>query len=126
VTAPFTDPDFGLTAQISLGSCYYRGGNPGKLLEIQSAIAPGDFESAFQSYHAAGVEARRLAKAAADKRHNVSAREAWLWAAGYFSGALRLVDGTAAPDRGLMLVGSCGAVFTAGPSSWKFLTIVAD
>jgi len=97
--SPFTDPDFGFTAQIALGGSYYRAGDPGKLLAIVSGIKAGDFESAWQAYHQAGAESRMLAEAAAAKRHNVSAREAWLWAAGYFSAALRFLDGTEDPER---------------------------
>jgi hypothetical protein len=78
---------------------YYRGGDPGKLLAIVSQIKAGDFESAWQAYHDAGVESRTLAEQAAAKRHNVSAREAYLWAAGYFSAALRFLDGTKDPER---------------------------
>ena len=96
---PFTDPDFGFTALIALGGSYYRGGDPGKLLAIVSHIKTGDFESAFQAYHDAGVEARTQAEQAAVKRHNVSAREAHLWAASYFSAALRFLDGTKDSDR---------------------------
>jgi len=97
--SPFTDPDFGFTALIALGGSYYRGGDPGKLLAILSRIKAGDFESAFQAYHGAGVEARTHAEQAAAKRHGVSAREAYLWAAGCFSAALRFLDGTKDPDR---------------------------
>ena len=92
--SPFTDPDFGFTALLSLGRSYYRQTDPGKLLAIVSQIKAGDFESAWQAYHAAGVEARTLGDQSAAKRHNVSAREAYLWAATYFSAALRFQDGT--------------------------------
>jgi hypothetical protein len=103
--SPFADPDFGFTALIALGASYYRGGDPGKLLAIVSRIQAGDFESAWQAYRDAGAEARALAQQAAAKRHNVSAREAWLWAAGRFSAALRFLDGTkdGANDSGRML-----------------------
>jgi len=97
--SPFTDPDFGFTNLIALGRSYYRAGNPGKLLAIVSKIKAGDFESASQAYHQAGVELRTLAEAAAAKHHNVSAREAYLWAAGYFSSALRFLDGTDDHER---------------------------
>ena len=97
--SPFADPDFGFTAQIALGSSYYRAGDPGKLLAVLSQIKSGDFESAWRAYHDAGVEARTLAEQAAAKRHKVSAREAYLWAAGYFSSALRFQDGTKAFEQ---------------------------
>ncbi|MGA2742948.1 MAG: hypothetical protein ABSG65_36615, partial [Bryobacteraceae bacterium] len=98
-TSPFTDPDFGFTALIALGASYYRAGDPGKLLAIVSHIKAGDFESAWQAYHDAGVEARGLAEQAAAKRHNVSAREAYMWAASRFSAALRFLDGSQEPER---------------------------
>ena len=97
--SPFTDPDFGFTALIALGGAYNHGTDPGKLLAIVSRIKAGDFESAYQAYHDAGLEARNLAEQAAARRHNVSAREAWLWAAGSFSAALRFLDETKDPDR---------------------------
>jgi hypothetical protein len=97
--SPFTDPDFGFTALIALGGSYYHAGDPGKLLALVSRIKAGDFESAFQAYHDAAVESRTLAEQAAAKRHNVSAREAYLWAAGGFSAALRFLDGTKDPGR---------------------------
>jgi len=97
--SPFTDPDFGFSALNALGHSYYRAGNPGKLLAIVSQIKAGDFESAWSAYLQAGVEARTLAESAASKRHNVSAREAYLWAASCFSIALRFGDGTDNPER---------------------------
>jgi len=97
--SPFTDPDFGFTALISLGGSYYRAGDPGKLLAVVSQIKAGDFESAWLAYHQAGEESRTLAEQAAAKKHNVSAREAYLWAAAYFSAAMRFLDGTDHPER---------------------------
>ncbi len=97
--SPFTDPDFGFTALIALGASYYGQGDPGKLLAILSNIKPGDFESAFQAYHQAGLEARALAGEASAKGHKVSAREAHLWAAKHFSAAMRFLDGTGHPER---------------------------
>jgi hypothetical protein len=97
--SPFADPDFGFTALIALGASYYRGGNPGKLLAIASAIKSGDFESGYQAYHDAAVEAKSLAERAAAAHHRVSEREAYLWAAGYFSASMRFIDGGKDPDR---------------------------
>ncbi len=98
-SSPFTDPDFGFSALIALGASYYGGGNPGKLLAIVSNIKSGDFESAFQAYHDAGSEARKLAQTAAAKGHKVSTREAYLWGCSYFSAAMRFLDGTEHPER---------------------------
>ncbi|HYL76858.1 MAG TPA: hypothetical protein VEU96_21760 [Bryobacteraceae bacterium] len=90
----FADPEFDFTARIVLGTSYYGVGNPGKLFAIAAAIKNGDFEAAYQAYYSAGVEARQWAEAAAAKKHRISARDAWLWAAGYFSASLRFLDGT--------------------------------
>ncbi len=97
--SPFSDPDFGFAAQVTLGSAYYRGADPGKLLSIASHIKPGDFESAYRAYSGAGEEARKLADASSAKHHRVSAREAYLWAAGYFAAAIRFLDATSDPQR---------------------------
>jgi len=97
--SPFSDPDFGFTAELTLAASYYQAGNPGRLLAMLPGIAPGDFEAAWNAYHDAGAEARTLAERAAAKRHRVSAREAYLWAANYFRSALRLGDGTKYPER---------------------------
>jgi hypothetical protein len=113
-SSPFADPDFGFTALIALGASYYRGGDPGKLLAIASQIKAGDFESGYKAYHDAGVEARTLAEQAAAKHHNVSAREAYLWAAGYFSAAMRFLDGTSEPERILPCWQEYNACWIAG------------
>jgi hypothetical protein len=97
--APFTDPDFAFTALISLGHSYHRAGDPGKLLAIVSKIKAGDFESAWAAYHQAGIELRTRAEQAAARQHNVSAREAYLAAASYFSAGLRFLDETENPER---------------------------
>jgi alpha-beta hydrolase superfamily lysophospholipase len=97
--SPFADPDFGFSNLIALGASYQHGSDPGKVLYIASQIKAGDFESAYQAYHDAGVEARKLADQAAAKQHKVSAREAYLWAANCFSVAMRFADGTKDPDR---------------------------
>jgi hypothetical protein len=111
--SPFADPDFGFTAQLALGSAYYRETDPGKLLAIVSRIKPGDYESAFAAYHEAGVEARALAEQALARRHTVSAREAYLWAAGHFNAALRVGDGTDHPERMLPCWKAYHACWTA-------------
>ena len=97
--SPFADPDFGFAAHIAMGATYYHAGNPGKLFAIAAHIQRGDFESAYQAYHDAGAEAQTLAAQAAAKHHRVSARESYLWAANYFSTAMRFLDGTPDPER---------------------------
>ncbi|HLJ45935.1 MAG TPA: hypothetical protein VKU01_08005 [Bryobacteraceae bacterium] len=95
----FSDPEFAFTTQIGLGASYYGTSNPGKLFSIATRIKDGDFESAYQAYHDAGLEARRWAEAAASKGHRISARDAWLWAASYFSLSMRFLDGTQDSSR---------------------------
>jgi hypothetical protein len=95
----FADADFGFSNLIALGNSRYGVGDPGKLLTLTSKIKPGDFESAWAAYRLAGQESLALAQLAAKKRHNVSAREAYLAAAGYFSGALCFGDSTGNPER---------------------------
>jgi hypothetical protein len=90
----FADPTFDFTARIALGASYYGCANPGKIFAMASKITDGDFESAYQAYHAAGTEANQWAEEAAHKNHRVSAREAYLWAANYFFAALYFLDGT--------------------------------
>jgi hypothetical protein len=96
---PFSDPDFGFSNLIALGNSRYGVGVPGKLLALTSKIKSGDFESAWTAYRLAGQESLALAQSAVKKRHNVSAREAYLAAASYFSGALRFGDSTDNPER---------------------------
>jgi pimeloyl-ACP methyl ester carboxylesterase len=95
----FADPTFDFTTRIALGASYYGCGNPGKIFAIASRIKDGDFESGYQAYHAAGSEANQWAEEAASKKHRVSAREAYLWAANYFFAALYFLDGTTDPTR---------------------------
>jgi Esterase FrsA-like len=95
----FADPTFGFTTRIALGSSYYGCANPGKIFAIASKITDGNFESAYQAYHAAGSEANQWAEEAARKNHRVSARDAYLWAANYFFAAIYFLDGTADPAR---------------------------
>jgi len=97
--SPFTDPDFGFSNLIAAGASYYRGGDPGRLLYIASRIQPGDFESGWQAYRDAGAECRTRAEQAAARHHHTSAREAYLWAANYFSTALHFGDGSKDPGR---------------------------
>ena len=97
--SPFSDADFGYSNLCALGNSRYGVGDPGKLLALTSKIKPGDFDSAWASYRLAGQESLTLAEAAAKKRHNFSAREAYLAAASYFRVALRFVDFTDNPDR---------------------------
>jgi hypothetical protein len=95
----FADPTLDFTAQVALGATYYGAGNPGQLFAILSRIRDGDFESAYQAYLLAGREARQWADESLRKRHLISARAAFLWAANYLYSSLYFLDGTADPSR---------------------------
>ncbi|MGH9715761.1 MAG: alpha/beta hydrolase family protein [Candidatus Acidiferrales bacterium] len=89
----FSDPTFDYTTQGALGASYYGCANPGKIFAIAASITNGDFESAYQAYYAAGVEANQWAEEARNK-HRVSARDAFVWAANCFYASLYFLDGT--------------------------------
>jgi hypothetical protein len=95
----FQDPDFEYTFLIALGRAYYAASNPGTLLALAGQIADGNAESAYQAFTRAGAEARALAEGSARRGHRVSARQAYLWAAGYYHSATYFVDATADPSR---------------------------
>jgi hypothetical protein len=95
----FQDPDFEFTFLIALGRAYYAASNVGTLLALAGQTADGDAESAYQTFTRAGDEARALAEASARRGHRVSARQAYLWAAGYYHSATFFIDATADPSR---------------------------
>jgi len=95
----FSDLTFDFTTRIALGASYYGCANPGKVFAIASQITDGDFESAYRAFYAAGAEAEGWAEEARQKNHDVSAREAYLWAANYYFSSLYFLDGTADPAR---------------------------
>jgi len=83
---------FGYTAQVALWAPATIARQPGQAAGAHRPDQARDFDSAWRAYYDAGVQARKQAEAAAAKRHMVSAREAYLWAAEYFSCALRFLD----------------------------------
>lgn len=95
----FQDPDFEFTFLIALGRAYYSASNVGTLFALAGQTADGDAESAYQAFTRAGDEARTLAEASAQHGHRVSARQAYLWAAGYYHSATYFIDATADPSR---------------------------
>ncbi len=95
----FANPTFDYTARAVLGTAYYGCANPGKLFAIASTIRDGDYESAYDSFSNAGIEAKRWGDEAAGKNQRVSAHEAYLWAANYFYASLYFLDGTADASR---------------------------
>lgn len=115
----FADPDLSFSSQISLGLSYYGGGNPGKIFAIAAQIKDGDFASAFEAFHGAGVEARGWADDASKKGRRVSAREASLWATNYFHTALRFLDGAQRPDRLLPVWQEAHAAWTEATALFR-------
>ncbi|HEY6331957.1 MAG TPA: dipeptidyl aminopeptidase [Blastocatellia bacterium] len=95
----FADQSFDFTFQIALGTAYYRGANPGKILRIASQIKAGDSEGAYQALRKAGYEAQQIAVDCARRGHRVSAREAYLWAGNYIFASTYFLDGTNEPSR---------------------------
>lgn len=95
----FQDSDFSYVFLCALGRAHYSGSDIGKLLALVGQITDGDSESAYQAFMAAGDEASAIAAGSAQRNHRVSARQAYLWAAGYYDSATYFVDGTADSDR---------------------------
>jgi alpha-beta hydrolase superfamily lysophospholipase len=95
----FADPSFDFTFQLSLGQAYYGCANPGRLLRIASQVRGGDWESAYNAFRKAGAEAQQTAQDCAGRRHPLSAREAYLWAANYIFSSTYFLDGTSDPSR---------------------------
>jgi Prolyl oligopeptidase family len=95
----FQDPTLEFEFLIALGRAYYMSGSIGKLLYLAGQIQDGDPESAFQAFKRAGDEARAQAEDCEKRGHRVSARQAYMWAAGYYSSSTYFVDASPDPDR---------------------------
>jgi hypothetical protein len=75
---------------------YYSASNIGILLALDGQIEGGNSEGAYQAFTRAGDDAR--ADSPAWCGHRVSARQAYLWAAGFYHSATYFVDATADPS----------------------------
>ncbi len=95
----FVNPLFEFTFQIGLGRAYHSAGNPGKILYIAGQTDDGDFDSAFKAFKDAGDEARAQAEASLEKKHTVSALEAYQWAQNYYDCATYFADGSKDPSQ---------------------------
>lgn len=95
----FTNPLFEFTFQIGLGRAYHCAGNPGKILYIAGQTEDGNYDSAFAAFKDAGDEARAQAEASLEKKHTVSAREAYMWAQNYYNCATYFADGSKDPSQ---------------------------
>ena len=72
------------------------------LIELSRyCIKDGDFESWYQAWYATAERVLGFADECAAAGNDVSAREAYLRAATYFSGSISMIDGTDDPSRGV-------------------------
>ncbi len=95
----FKNSAFEYVALTSLGRAYHRAGNVGKVLYVIKQIEDGNFLSAYQTFVAAGDEARAMAEDSASGGHKESARQAYLWAQNFYDCATYFADGTGDPTR---------------------------
>ena len=87
--------------QAILGSCYYGAADAGEILATADRIKDGDFESWYQAWYSTAERVLGFAGECAAAGNDVSAREAYLRAATYFSGSISMIDGTDDPSRGV-------------------------
>ncbi|MGL6162473.1 alpha/beta hydrolase family protein [Microbulbifer sp.] len=87
--------------QILLGGCYYGAADAGEILSTIGRIPSGDFEQWYREWHALAERIQKIAEGCAAAGHPVSARKAFLRAAGYFSASAIFIDGTEDPSRGV-------------------------
>ncbi|MEW6555674.1 MAG: prolyl oligopeptidase family serine peptidase [Actinomycetota bacterium] len=85
--------------QIVLGSCFYGSADAGEVLSTVERIEDGDFEGWFSLWCATAARLEAMARACAAAGNDVSARQAWLRAAGYYGVSLSAIDGTEDPSR---------------------------
>lgn len=95
----FKHPTFETIFLTSLGRAYYSGGNVGEVLYLTRQVEDGNFESAYLAFKQAGDEARVLAEESASQGHQVSARQAYLWAQNFYDSATYFVDDSKDPSR---------------------------
>lgn len=95
------DEQMDFEIQAILGSCYYGAADAGEVLAAIDMMKPGDSESWVQAWLAAAERVQRYAEKSDADGDRVSAREAFLRAATYFSGTLSMIDGTDDPSRGV-------------------------
>ncbi|MFF7973219.1 hypothetical protein [Streptomyces sp. NPDC007905] len=86
---------------LALGSVWRQGADVGEVLATVSAVADADGQAWFNAWVELGRRAREQADRSAAEGHGVSARDAFLRAAGYFGTALVGVDAVADPEKRL-------------------------
>lgn len=87
--------------QCILGGCYYGTADAGEVLSAVDLIKEGDFESWYEAWLSTAERALGFAEKCASVGNEVSAREAYLRAAGYFAASISMIDGTDDPSRGV-------------------------
>ncbi|MFJ3302303.1 alpha/beta hydrolase family protein [Streptomyces sp. NPDC086549] len=80
---------------LALGSAWRRGADVGEVLATASAVADGDGETWFAAWTGLARRVREQADRSAAEERTVSARDAYLRAAGYYGTALVAVDALA-------------------------------
>lgn len=86
---------------VALGSAWRQGADVGEVLATASTVADGDGETWVWTWAALGRRIRERGEKCAARGRAVSARDAFLRAAGYFGMALAGVDACADPEAAL-------------------------
>ncbi len=95
------DEQMDFEVQAVLGTCYYGGADAGEVLAALEQMKPGDAESWVSAWLSAAERVLGYAKTSDAGGNTVSAREAYLRAAGCFAAILSMIDGTEDPSRGV-------------------------
>ncbi|MFI6360353.1 alpha/beta hydrolase family protein [Streptomyces sp. NPDC050743] len=92
---------FDYEIRVALGSAWRQGADVGEVLATAAAVADGDGKAWFAAWAELGRRVREQAERGAAEERTVSARDAWLRAAGYLGTALVGVDAVAEPEKRL-------------------------
>ena len=92
----FKDKEFHFQVLRQLSIAPYGGSDINECLNTASRIKPGDFESWYQEWFATAERIHKIADESLEKGHNVSARDAYLRASGYYRAAEFFLHGN--PD----------------------------
>ncbi|MBC8492499.1 MAG: dipeptidyl aminopeptidase, partial [Chloroflexi bacterium] len=95
------DEQMDFEVQCILGGCYYGAADAGEILATADRIKEGDYESWYQEWCATAERVGGIAEQCTAAGNDVSARCAYLRAAGYYSAAISMIDGTKDPSRGV-------------------------
>ncbi len=95
----FRNAQFNFSTKVALGGIYQQGADAGEVLATVARIKDGDFESWHRAWHAVGERVCASAEHSARNGQALSARLAYLRAAGHYARATVTLDGTADPAR---------------------------